>query len=64
MDWQLLGVQLLIAAAIAYLVRATWKTWFGRTASGCGSGCGKCASSAAPQAAAPSTTGRISLPQV
>lgn len=57
---QLAIVGLIVAAASAYLGRALWKSWFGKSAAGCGSGCGKCA------APAPETKpeGRFSLPQV
>jgi hypothetical protein len=39
MGWQLAVVGLVVAAAVAYLARLTWRTW-GRKASGCGGGCG------------------------
>lgn len=39
MDWQLTTVAVLVMAALAYLGRQTWRTWFGRK-SGCGGGCG------------------------
>ena len=55
---QLVVVYLLVAASAAYVLRATWRTWFGAKA-GCSSGCGKCAKpSAAP------TDGRFPLPQI
>jgi hypothetical protein len=41
MDGQLLIVGAAVAAAGAYLLRAAW-----RARSGCGSGCGKCATPA------------------
>jgi hypothetical protein len=37
-DWQLILVFLSVAAAGAYLVRQTWRTWRGKGA-GCGGGC-------------------------
>lgn len=40
---QLALVLVCVAVAAVYVLRATWRTWFG-TKSGCGSGCGKCAS--------------------
>ena len=43
---QLIVVGVLVAAAAAYVVRAAWKAWSGRSAKGCGSGCGKCAAPA------------------
>jgi hypothetical protein len=56
---QLLIVGLLVALATAYLVRSTWKTWFGKTAKTCGAGCGKCSTTLEkPQ------DGRFSLPQI
>ena len=55
---QLVLVGLVVAAAAGYVLRATWKTWFGASKSGCGSGCGKCATPA-PQ---PEVKGRRSLP--
>jgi hypothetical protein len=58
-DVQLIIVLALIALAAAYVLRASFKTWFG-TKAGCGSGCGKCAAQppASPQ------KGRIELPQI
>lgn len=53
---QLIVVGLLIALAAGYILRATWKTWFGGSKPGCGSGCGKCA------APAPEVKGRRPLP--
>ena len=60
MSWD---VQMVVAAGIvglaaAYVVRATWKMWAGKKA-GCGSGCGKCSTPAAPP-----QNGLMSLPQV
>ena len=59
MDWQPIAVALVIVAALAYLGRASWQTWFGASGKGCASGCGKCA--AVPEVA---VKGRRSLPQV
>jgi hypothetical protein len=56
---QLLIVGVAIAAAALYVVRASWKTWFGATHKTCGSGCGKCATPTAPP-----QKGRFELPQV
>lgn len=39
---QLIAVGAAIACAAGYVLRATWKTWFGASMPGCGSGCGKC----------------------
>ncbi|QJW95145.1 FeoB-associated Cys-rich membrane protein [Frigoriglobus tundricola] len=55
---QLVLVAVIVAGAAGYVVRASWKTWFGRSKSGCGSGCGKCAAPA-PE---PVVTGRRPLP--
>ena len=54
---QLVLVGLAVACAAGYVLRASWKTWFGAKA-GCGSGCGKCAAPA-PE---PEVKGRRSLP--
>lgn len=54
---QLVLVGALVAGAAGYLLRATYRTWFGAK-SGCGSGCGKCAAPA-PQ---PEAKGRRPLP--
>jgi len=42
MNWQLAVTIVFVAIAGLYLVRRSWRTWFGRKA-GCGGGCG-CAS--------------------
>ncbi|MFO0799051.1 MAG: FeoB-associated Cys-rich membrane protein [Gemmataceae bacterium] len=55
---QLAAVIVIVSLAAGYVLRSAWRTVVGRKA-GCGSGCGKCATSAAPP-----VTGRISLPQV
>lgn len=55
---QLVLVGVIVAGAAGYLLRAAWKTWFGKSKPGCGSGCGKCA---APSAGA-DTGGRRPLP--
>lgn len=57
---QLVVVGTLVAAAALYVARAAWKVWFGRSAKGCGSGCGKCA---APTPDA-KPAGRFPLPQL
>ena len=54
---QLVLVGFIVAFAAGYIVRASWKTWFG-TKAGCGSGCGKCAAPA-PE---PDVKGRRPLP--
>ncbi|MBA4187238.1 MAG: hypothetical protein C0467_04385 [Planctomycetaceae bacterium] len=56
---QLVIVGVLVAASAAYVLLSAWKTWFGKSEKGCGSGCGKCA--ATPE---PPQQGRHSLPQV
>jgi hypothetical protein len=40
---QLVLVGVIVAGAMGYILRAAWKTWFGKSKAGCGSGCGKCA---------------------
>lgn len=55
---QLILVGALVAVAAGYLLRATYRTWFGAK-SGCGSGCGKCAT---PSANEPEVKGRRPLP--
>ena len=57
---QLTIVGVLVALAMAYVVRSAWKTWFGKSVKGCGSGCGKCAT-APPE---PKPEGRFPLPQL
>ena len=56
---QLVLVGVLVAAAAGYVLRAAWKTWFGKSSKGCGAGCGKCATTA-PE---PKREGRFPLPQ-
>jgi FeoB-associated Cys-rich membrane protein len=56
---QLIVVGVLVAAAALYVVRGAWKTWSGKSAKGCGAGCGKCATPAAE----PKRDGRFPLPQ-
>jgi hypothetical protein len=46
LDGQLFLVLALVAVAVAYLARQTWRSWRGGR-SGCGSGCGSCRNSAA-----------------
>jgi hypothetical protein len=38
MDWQLVVVLVIVAAAVLYLARASWRAWRGKKA-GCGGGC-------------------------
>jgi hypothetical protein len=57
--FQLVIVGLLVAVATAYVLRATWKTWFGKSQAGCGSGCGKCSTPKEPV-----REGRFPLPQL
>ncbi len=56
--FQLVAVGVVVALAAGYILRATWKTWFGASKPGCGSGCGKCA---APTTE-PEVKGRRPLP--
>lgn len=58
MNWQIIVALLLVAAALTYLARATWGTWFSPKP-GCGSACGGCAK---PEEA--NDGKRIALPQV
>jgi hypothetical protein len=58
MEWQLIAVLLMLAAAVGYLVRAAWTTWAGRKAA-CGSACGGCSKPAAENGGK-----RIALPRV
>jgi len=58
-DWQLVAVLLAVAAALGYVTRAAWKTWFGRKAA-CASSCGGCAKPADEEGAGK----RIALPRV
>ena len=46
MDWQLVIVIACVAAAVAYVARATWRTWHPKPGA-CGGGCG-CAKPAPP----------------
>ena len=55
---QLVLVGVIVACAAGYILRATWKTWVGKSKAGCGSGCGKCATPAPDT----DTPGRHSLP--
>ncbi len=55
MNWQLLLAGVIILAATAYLVRQSWRTWFGAK-SGCGGGCACHSKKSAAPADAPSTT--------
>ena len=58
---QLVLVGILVAAAAGYVLRATWRTWFGKSSKGCGAGCGTCA---ATPPADPKQDGRFPLPQL
>ena len=49
MDWQLLSVAVIVAAALWYLGRATWRSLRPGN-SGCGGGCG-CSAKAVPEGA-------------
>ena len=55
---QFILVGVLVAIAAGYVLRAAWKTLFGKTVKGCGSGCGKCASPSEQ----PKPDGRFPLP--
>ncbi len=55
MLWQYLIVGLIIAAAVAFLARQTWRTWFGAKG-GCGAGC-SCAGKASDVNAGPQGSG-------
>ena len=55
---QLIVVGVLVAAAAGYVLRAAWKTWFGKSSKGCGAGCGQCST---PTAEA-KQDGRFPLP--
>jgi hypothetical protein len=55
---QFAAVVVIVALAAGYVCRSAWRAFAGKKV-GCGSGCGKCAAPAPPEAA-----GRISLPQV
>ena len=56
---QLIVVGVLVAASALYVARSAWKAWSGRSAKGCGAGCGTCATPA-PE---PKKDGRFPLPQ-
>ncbi|MFO0802119.1 MAG: FeoB-associated Cys-rich membrane protein [Gemmataceae bacterium] len=55
---QLAATIAVIALAAGFLLRAAWRAFF-RKSPGCGSGCGKCATTDPPE-----QKGRYSLPQV
>ena len=55
---QLIAVGLIVAFAAAYVLRSTYRTWFGGSKPACASGCGKCA---VPATEAPAN-GRRPLP--
>jgi hypothetical protein len=59
MEMQLIIVGILVAGAVLYIARATLRTWVGKPASSCGSGCGTCA----VQQREPDPHGRFPLPQ-
>jgi hypothetical protein len=56
---QLAIVALVIAAALVYIARSVFKTWFGKSTKGCGAGCGKCAVTPEQK-----PEGRFPLPQL
>jgi FeoB-associated Cys-rich membrane protein len=58
MGWQLWATGILIALAAAYVLRSTWRAVRGANA-GCGSGCGKCSTSAPDE-----RSGMIPLSQI
>jgi hypothetical protein len=47
MVWQLIVVGLIVAVAVLYLVRQTWRAWNPRKG-GCGGGCGCAGNGASP----------------
>ena len=55
---QLAATIAVVCLSAGYLLRVAWRM-FTRKKSGCGSGCGKCATTATPE-----EKGRYSLPQV
>ena len=56
MDWQTPAVGLIVMAATVYVVRSAFRLYVTKEPR-CGSGCGKCGSSAE------TTAGRIALPR-
>jgi len=46
-DWQSIVVLISVAAAVAYLARATWQSIARRKAAACAGGCGSCPAGAA-----------------
>jgi hypothetical protein len=52
-------VGIIVMAAMAFVARSAWQTWFGKRTVSCGSGCGKCA----PTAEETKQSGRFPLPQ-
>jgi hypothetical protein len=48
-NWQIPLVALIVLAAVAYLVRRTWRSLTGRKAGGCGGGCGCAATTKTPE---------------
>lgn len=59
MESQLVITVLIVLAAAAYVARAVLRPVLGRAKTGCGTGCGKCATPEPPP-----QPGRIGLPQV
>ena len=57
-DVQLIAVWVMVGVSVTYVLRATWRTWFGAKA-GCASGCGNCAAPVETK-----TEGRFPLPQI
>jgi hypothetical protein len=60
-EWQNITALAIVAFAAIFVLRSGLRTIFGKKV-GCGSGCGKCATS--EQIAAPEVAGRIALPIV
>ncbi len=58
MEFQLIAVWVIVAAAALYVMRALWKSLRG-SGKGCASGCGKCAPTTTDEA----KPGRIPLEQ-
>ncbi len=59
LEMQLAATLALVTLAAGYVGWSAWRAFAGKKV-GCGSGCGKCAAPAAPDA----QPGRIALPQV
>ena len=56
MDWQLVVVALVVAAASLYLARQSWRAWSGKKA-----GCGSCSCKPPPGASAAPPAGQVAL---